>query len=140
MVGGRVATGVGGFGGGGGLNDRLGKGEGGAVTAAGGVSGRLDAAGAASVALTLKLALQPRQRIVLPPKAVFIRNVRPHSGQLRASWPSITLGVAKGGSVTCAPTWTCSDSSGTFVVSFGTWKIPRHVRQRIFLPRAAVVR
>ena len=83
-------------------------------------SGRTCWAGEAAVARTLKVTLHPRQRIVLPAKDSFIRNVRPHSGQLRASWPSITQGMARGGSDSSGLETLSCGPRGTFVVSRGT--------------------
>jgi hypothetical protein len=95
---------------------------------AGGISGGLTRSGRVdtgvgsvegSVGPTLKVILHPRQRMLLLANAGFMRNVRPHCGQLRASWPSITHGLASGGSdlsVACADP---RSLSGTLEVSCG---------------------
>lgn len=68
-------------------------------------------------------------------------NVLPHAGQDRTSRPSFTPAMATGGGASSSPTSLnpTAGPRGTLVVSFGTWKICRQPRQRIFFPRTAGV-
>jgi hypothetical protein len=122
----KIVGGGGGAGGGGGLVSgtasagRSGGGVGGPLVSIGAAFGEAGTAREGSVACTLKVTWHPRQRIVLPANDSFIRNVRLHAGQLRASWPSITQGMARGGSDSSAIEAAPSGVNGTRVVSCGT--------------------